>query len=59
MPLPWPQEDQIAYGRQKVKTFGRWIRYRGGRKPLEMYPAYNKVKCISQHFIETSQEERS
>lgn len=55
MPLPQPQEDQMGYGRYKVKTFGRWITHRRGRKPLEMYPAYKKKrKCISKHFMETS-----
>ena len=59
MPLPGPQEDQMAYGRHIVKAFGRCIRHRGVRKPFEMYPAYNKAKCISQYFTETLQEERS
>lgn len=48
-PLPQPQDDQMGYGRYKVRTSGRWVRHRRTRKPLEIHPAYYKAKCISKH----------
>lgn len=50
MPLPPPQEDQMGYGRYKVKTlYGRWIRH--GEESL--------LKCIGRSikqnvFLSTS-----
>lgn len=48
-PVPWPQDNQMGYGRYRDRTSGRWIRHRGTRKPLEIYPADCRAKCISKH----------